>query len=246
MAEDVTLSAGMRRLWGLAPQPAGRPGLTVERIVRAAIAIADAEGLEAVSMSRVASDLGFSTMALYRHVESKEELVELMVDVAAGDPPELPDDDWRAALERWTRAQREVMRRRPWIAQAPISGIPIGPHQVSWMEAALRALRDTPLDGGEKLGILLLLTGQVRYESLLVSDLARARERAGQDAVEMERAYGRNLATILDRDRFPELAGLVVEGVFDVADVDDEAAAALALTIILDGIDLLMERRRRR
>lgn len=247
MSEDLTLSAGLRRLWGVTPRApgGGRQGLSVERVVTAAVAVADAEGLEAVSMSRVASDLGFTTMALYRHVESKEELLELMVDVAAGDPPELPADDWRAALERWTVAQRELMRQRPWIAQAPISGIPIGPHQVGWMEAALQALRDTPLDGGEKLGILLLLTGQVRYESLLTSDLARARERAGQDQVEMERAYGRNLAAILDPQRFPEMAALVAEGLFDAPDdeVDADAEFALALTIILDGIELLIDRR---
>ena len=84
------------------PEPARKRGLTVDRVVTAAVALADAEGIDAVSMSRVAERLGFTTMSLYRHVRSKDELVLLMVNEAAGEPDEYVDGDWRARLEQWS------------------------------------------------------------------------------------------------------------------------------------------------
>lgn len=101
--------------------PEGRsdapPQLTVERIVRAGIAVADAEGLDALSMRRVATDLGMSTMALYRHVASKDELVALMVEAAmTGVPlPDSPPRDWRHGLERAARRDWDLYHRHPWI-----------------------------------------------------------------------------------------------------------------------------------
>ena len=79
-------------------------GLSVEKVVAAAIALADEEGLAAVTMARVAERVGFTTMSLYRHVASKEELVRLMLDSVLGLPPEFPMLDWRAGLEGWARA----------------------------------------------------------------------------------------------------------------------------------------------
>ncbi|WP_335936095.1 TetR/AcrR family transcriptional regulator C-terminal domain-containing protein [Streptomyces sp. PTD5-9] len=96
---------------------AGAPHLTVGRIVRAGIAIADAEGLDALSMRRVAADLGASTMALYRHVASREDLVALMVEAALTDAPlpDTPPRDWRHGLERTARRDWELYHRHPWI-----------------------------------------------------------------------------------------------------------------------------------
>ncbi|MFF9402633.1 TetR/AcrR family transcriptional regulator [Streptomyces sp. NPDC014744] len=96
---------------------AGAPHLTAGRITRAGIAIADAEGLDALSMRRVATDLGASTMALYRHVASKDDLVALMVETALTDAPlpDTPPQDWRHGLERAAHRDWELYHRHPWI-----------------------------------------------------------------------------------------------------------------------------------
>jgi AcrR family transcriptional regulator len=102
---------------GVPEGEAGAPHLTAGRITRAGIAIADAEGLNALSMRRVATDLGASTMALYRHVASKDDLVALMVEAAlTGAPlPDTPPRDWRHGLERAAHRDWELYHRHPWI-----------------------------------------------------------------------------------------------------------------------------------
>ncbi|MFB8031436.1 TetR/AcrR family transcriptional regulator C-terminal domain-containing protein [Streptomyces sp. NPDC056004] len=93
------------------------PHLSAERIARAGIDIADAEGLEALSMRRVATDLGASTMALYRYVASKHDLVAMMVETALSDAPlpDTPAQNWRHGLERAARRDWELYHRHPWI-----------------------------------------------------------------------------------------------------------------------------------
>ncbi|MCX4866977.1 TetR/AcrR family transcriptional regulator [Streptomyces sp. NBC_00257] len=100
--------------------PAGddsAPHLSAERIARAGIDIADAEGLEALSMRRVATGLGASTMALYRYVTSKDDLVAIMVEAALSDVPlpDTPPQNWRHGLERAARRDWELYHRHPWI-----------------------------------------------------------------------------------------------------------------------------------
>src|SRR5215469_8552661 len=110
--------------WGVRERPhkGPRPALSLSRIVDAAVRVADAEGLDAVSMGRVAAELGTATMSLYRHVSAKEELLTLMVDAAwgpvsdgpASDGP-APGEGWRAGLARWAWALRAGARRHPWV-----------------------------------------------------------------------------------------------------------------------------------
>ncbi|MFF2659772.1 TetR/AcrR family transcriptional regulator [Kitasatospora sp. NPDC058032] len=109
-----------RRAEAPAGVPEGDEGarhLTVERIVRAGIAVADAEGLDALSMRRVATELGTGAMSLYRHVASKDDLVTLMVEAAMTDVP-LPDSpprNWRHGLERAAHRDWDLYHRHPWI-----------------------------------------------------------------------------------------------------------------------------------
>src|SRR5262245_42452250 len=103
---DGSASIRMKELWDLRDEKKPRVALSRSAIVRAAIEVADAEGLEAISMQRIAGELGFTKMSLYRHVANKDELIGLMVDNAVGDPPDVSaiPGDWRARLE-------EVVRR---------------------------------------------------------------------------------------------------------------------------------------
>ncbi|MCG5438392.1 TetR/AcrR family transcriptional regulator [Micromonospora foliorum] len=232
--------------WGLRERaPKGpRPGMSVPTIVDAAVRVADADGLAAVSMSRVAKELGAATMALYRYVGSKDELLLLMVDTgygpSPGPPP--PEVDWRAGLSRWAWAEHEVLRQRSWLLHVPISGPPITPQQLGWMEDGLRCLDGTTLAEGEKMSVLLLITGYVRHEATLTSQVAEGSRAAGVEPSEMMPAYSRLVARLIDPARFPALHRVLAAGVLNQDD-DPDDEFAFGLDRILDGVEALIQRR---
>jgi AcrR family transcriptional regulator len=238
------LPESLQRLWGVSPTPSrgSRPALSVERVVAAAIEVADEHGLAAVSMGRVASQLGVSTMALYRHVASKDELLTLMVDRAAGPPPELPlDAGWRPATEAWARALARVSQG--WAIEVPVSGPPIGPNSVAWMEAGLRALRDSALGPLERLAVVTTLSGYVRQHAALLQDMSVRSGGRPQREVEVE--WRQTLANLIDLERFPEVAAVLATGALDPErdDPDGDADFDFGLTCILEGVARLAERR---
>jgi AcrR family transcriptional regulator len=245
--QAVALPAGIARAWGLqeAPGRGPRPGLTVDRIVAAGVALAGAEGLAAVSMGRVAAQLGASTMALYRHVTGKEELLRLMVDAAYGEPPPLEGagEGWRAGMGHWARASRSILYRHPWILGVPISGPPILPREVAWMEQGLATMRRTGLTEGEKLSVILLVSGFVRNEATLMAGLMDA-QRAGHAPPELMTDYGRILAGVVDAERHPAISAALAAGVFDDEDHPD-AEFLFGLERLLDGVEVLVLRRER-
>src|ERR1051325_11312825 len=132
-----------------------KPTIAAADITRAAIAIADAEGLAAVSMARVAQEMGNATMALYRHVKSKDELLALMSDAAFDEPPRLADGDWRDTLGVWAKEMLEGIRTRPWLLTNPLDRPPTGLKSLAWFDSALGALEGTPLEPGEKVGVVM-------------------------------------------------------------------------------------------
>ncbi|SDQ92858.1 TetR/AcrR family transcriptional regulator [Thermostaphylospora chromogena] len=242
--EEFALPPAIAAAWGLRERPGKGPkrALSLERIVEAAVKVAAADGLQALSMSRVAAELGASAMALYRYVSSKEELLTHMLDAVFGPPPPLPEpgDDWRTALTRWARALRRVMRRHPEFVRIPISGPPLTPNSVRWMEAGLRCLRGSGLSADAKLSALLLLNGFVRSEVMLMADLAAASAAAGGvDPAETSRVYGRTLAKLTDPRLFPELHEIIRAGVFEDDD-DPDYDFEFGLTRILDGLETLI------
>jgi AcrR family transcriptional regulator len=119
--------------------------------VAAAVRVADAEGLDAVSMGRVAAELGAAPMSLYRHVSSKEELLTLMVDAAWGGSPDprAPGEGWRAGLSRWAWTMRTQIRQHPWTVRIPLHSLPIMPREVAWFENALACMGGTGLSPAE-------------------------------------------------------------------------------------------------
>ena len=133
------LPPGLDLLWGRRePGRRGpRPGLSVDAIVEAAIRLADAEGLDAVSMARVAKELGFTTMSLYRYVASKDELLQLMWNASAQGAEDLvlEGDGWRPRLRSWAIVQREMLDRHPWITQMPMAAPPLAPNSLDLRRA---------------------------------------------------------------------------------------------------------------
>ncbi|MEU5000610.1 TetR/AcrR family transcriptional regulator [Streptomyces sp. NPDC021622] len=228
-AGGTGLSPSLETAWGLRERsPKGpKPGLTLDRIVDAGISIAAADGIGAVSMGKVAKALGASPMSLYRYVSSRDELYVLMQDAATGAPPAMPADvtGWRARLDWWARAQRDVLRGNLWIVRIPITSPPATPHQLEWMEQGLAALDDSGLEEGWKLSVLMLVSGFVRSDVALMADLDAGMRERGQDPGEAMRRYARTVdaLTSSEPERFPALRRLLGAGVLDVADADADA-----------------------
>ena len=137
------LPPGLDLLWGRRERGkrGPRPGLSADAIVEAAVRLADAEGLEAVSMARVAAELGFTTMSLYRYVASKDELLQLMWNASAlgAESLVIEGDDWRSRLRAWAIIQRDMLDRHPWITQMPMAAPPVAPNSLHFVERGLEA-----------------------------------------------------------------------------------------------------------
>jgi AcrR family transcriptional regulator len=240
MADGQDVTPGIAAAWGVKPPPAKgpKPGLGLERIVGAAIQIADAESLDAVSMNRVARQLGTGAMSLYRYVVSKEELLALMIDAAIGEVPRTPAaGGWRVRLEAWAWSTVRAMREHPWSARAPVAGPPLAPNAVAWFEDALAALDDTGLTPAEKPSIVLLLSGYVQNHVTVMADVAGAFLAADPD--QAMRGYSDTLRRLTDAQRFPALHEVLDAGVFDRADPPDDEFR-FGLQRILDGIEALI------
>lgn len=243
---NTALPASIEVAWGLRERPHKGPkrGLSIDRIVEAAVKIALSDGLAAVSMSRIAAELGAGPMSLYRYVASKEELLALMVDAVYGPPPtaQWQDEGWREGLSRWAWASLAVLRRHPWILHIQISGPPITPNQIAWMEQALLFLRDTRLTEKENISVILLLISFIRNEAALAVNISAANLASGSTAEEATSAYGRLLARVTNAERFPALHAVIAAGAFDAPD-DPDAEFSFGLERILDGIDVLVRSR---
>jgi AcrR family transcriptional regulator len=159
-------AASIELLWGAHAQPkrGPKPALSLEQIVRTAIDIADTEGMAAVSMQRLADELGFTKMAMYRYVPGKTELVALMTDLAPGPPPDLASvpGGWRPQLREWGLRLFDALHAHPWVLAATIGLRVLGPNELGWTEAALATLAGTRLDGAEQLDTIMLVSGHVR------------------------------------------------------------------------------------
>ena len=210
-----------------------KPAFTLDEVVAAAIAIADEEGLAAVSMARVADQLGSSTMALYRYVTSKDDLLLLMGDAAVGAPPVFRGRrEWRSRLRNWALAVRAVWWQRPWLLELPVSGPPAGPNNLLWFDACLAAVEDTPLDDAERIGAVLLVSTYVRGATRVGADLAAA---SVTDPESVNLSYGR-LAGLVVPARFPALSRMIARGTFEEEADDSDDDFMFGLDVILDGL----------
>lgn len=252
MSTGKNLPSSLELLWGTTDRPSRgpKPTLSVDKIVRTAIAIADADGLDAVSMQRVAGDLGYTTMSLYRYIPSKEQLIEVMLDTATETPPEsaAPGAHWRTEIEAWVQRVWDVYQRHPWMVRVQISGPPAGPNNLAALEAVLRPLSRAGLDGVELISTAVFLLGVIRELARTSLDISNAQEQAGITATEAEEGFATVLRTYLDNEHFPILAKLVSNGVFDPAGAPEDGGLGLDLNFgvqrLLDGIESYTRSRR--
>ncbi|MFF5446590.1 TetR/AcrR family transcriptional regulator [Streptomyces sp. NPDC012888] len=192
------------------PQRAGRgprPAHSRDSIAAEAVRIADAEGVEAVSMRRVAAGVGAGTMSLYNYVPRKEDLYELMVDAVSAEY-ELtpPSGDWRADLLGIARQGRALMHRHPWLPRllSPVYGF--GPQALRYLEHCLACLEPLEASGAEKVELVAALNGTVA--TYVTGELAlaeRARSLPWSEAEE-QRVRGAWLVGRLATGDYPHLA----------------------------------------
>ncbi|MGI5347089.1 TetR/AcrR family transcriptional regulator [Streptomyces sp. CA-250714] len=213
------------------PRRGRRPAFSREAITTAAVALADAEGLDAVTMRRVAAEVGAGVMSLYSYAPDKDTLLELMVDHVSGELPTAtaPTGDWRADLKAVAHDQRALMLRHPWLPATLTTRRTLGPNTLAFLERALAALRPTGLDGAAKLEVFSQLTafvaGYVGYE-LTQAGTARPPEQAAAEA--------RYLATVAADGHHPELAeALAAPG----RPLTPDAMFTRFLNRLIDGLD---------
>jgi AcrR family transcriptional regulator len=240
------LPPGLDLLWGRRERGkrGPKPGLSIEAIVEAAIKLADAEGLGAVSMARVAKVLGFTTMSLYRYVANKDELLQLMWNASAQGAEDLvvEGDDWRERLRAWALVQREMLDRHAWITEMPMATPPLAPNSLTFVERGLEAFDDTGLADADKLRIIGLISSYTLSESRMAHEAARAAAQAPADAPRW--SFEALLRELVDEQSHPRLHRLA-----GAADTDREPAPdderqefVFGLETILDGVESLIER----
>jgi AcrR family transcriptional regulator len=242
------LPPGLDLLWGRRGPGRRGPqrGLSVDDVVAAAIAVADAEGLEALSMARVAKEIGFTTMGLYRYVTSKDELLQLMWNASAqgAEELELTGDGWRARIRSWAVIQREMLGRHPWITQMPMAAPPLAPNSLAFVERGLEALDDTGLADRDKLRVIGLLSSYTLSEARMANDTARA----ARDATEADAAaawsYEALLRELVEERAYPRLHRLAWTA--EIGDgqsgFDEWQEFLFGVDTILDGTQALIDR----
>ncbi|MCX5199804.1 TetR/AcrR family transcriptional regulator [Streptomyces sp. NBC_00249] len=236
--------AAVRLLWGPPVTPARGPrrGLTLAGIAGAGVQIADAEGLGAVSMQRVAGELGVTKMALYRYVPGKAELVSLMAEAAMPDPAAGLDaalagagGGWRPRLGVWARELLAGFRAHPWLLEATVGARVMGPREVGWLERAVAALEGCGLGGAEQMDVAALIAGHVR-------GIAEQERATGGGAGGPEAEFGAVLGEVM-RTHGADYPALGAALASVAAHGGQDQALDFGLERILDGIGLLVARR---
>ncbi|MEV7603183.1 TetR/AcrR family transcriptional regulator C-terminal domain-containing protein [Kitasatospora sp. NPDC089797] len=231
---DQAANDTVRLLWEHPARPTRgpKPALSLERIAAAGVEVADAEGLGAVSMQKVAGLLDFTKMSLYRYVPGKAELVALMVESAVGEPaPATEGTDWREQLTAWAFQLTASFTRHPWLLDATLGPRVPGPRELAWLERVVAALDGHGLSGAERMDAAVLIAGHVRS----IAQQARA---AGPDG-SPEAGFLAALGTVVHRnaDRYPAVAAALAEP------GGHDRALDFGLARILDGLGALIDRR---
>lgn len=234
----------LRLLW-LREAPARRgptPSLTLDRIVERAVELADAEGLEAVSMRRVAEGLGFTPMSLYRHVPGKAELLDLMVDAVNAESANVDDHPgtWREKLTAIAREEWLLFHRHRWVLSLGWDQQVLGPNGMAAYESALGAVAELGLDVGEQIAVLHALLDFVKGAARTsVANHPIAGEDAGR---RWPTDWMRELPEHADLDRYPRVGRLIAFGPEEWGRLD-VPGLEFGLERFLDGVEMLLRRR---
>jgi AcrR family transcriptional regulator len=239
MAARSEPGGGEPRLVWERPEPPSRPApspLSRERIVRAAIELADTDGLDSVSLRKVAAILDAGPMRLYGYLSTKDELLDLMVDAVYGEiaPPEPASQDWRAALRTLARRTRQAAHLHEWFADL-LGGRPhMGPNGLAYLEASLAALDNAP--GFDHIDTVMQAVGTVNayVVGAIRSEITelRAERATGMNEQEWHATSAPYMSRMLATGRYPTL----VKVIRDATHPDTDTTFDTGLDQVLDGI----------
>ncbi|MBQ1046063.1 MULTISPECIES: TetR/AcrR family transcriptional regulator [unclassified Micromonospora] len=230
-------------------EPASRgagPGLSVERIVRAAVEIADAEGIDALTMRRVSEALGVGTMSVYTYVPGKAELLDVMVDAVLGDLPRPADvpGGWRGRLERIARDNLALYRSHPWLLRAETTRPVLGPNVLAKYDYELRAVADIGLDDVEMDAVLTLVLGHAKSAARAALDVAELERETGMTDDQWWQTHGPWLEKFMTAGSFPLAARVgTAAGMAHGAAYGPDHAFEFGLQRVLDGISVVVAER---
>jgi AcrR family transcriptional regulator len=236
--DDMTGRSAVPEVIWARPERAGRgPRAAYSRadIAAAAVRIADTDGLEAVSMRHVATELGCGTMSLYNYVPRKEDLYELMVDAISGEHDTWePTGDWRADMLRVAHQTRALMHRHPWLPRlmSPVYGF--SPNALRYLEHCLVCLDPLDASYGTKMELIAMLNGVVTTyvgNELATAERTRSLPWSEEQEQAMRIAYlGSRIAT----GAYPRMAAAFSR---DAGPIDLEAVFERALGRVLDAFE---------
>lgn len=228
MAEDRAPRTVIDLLWkGIAqPRRGPRHRLTVGAVVETSMALAEEEGLDALSMRKVARRLGVGAATLYTYVPDRSALLALMVDTMVSQAP-LPHTrpgTWREKVEAWCRDDVRSYRAHPWLVDLVALHLPTGPHAFTWTDSALRVFEGTGLSAREALSVIEAVEGYVQGHVVNMVRADRGEQLEGESIQALQRAM------VEDPERFPTVRALTSGP--EAGEVFEEG-----LTWLLDGIE---------
>jgi AcrR family transcriptional regulator len=238
-------SAPEQPIWARPEPGARRPAHTREAIANAGIAIADAEGLDAVSMRRIAADLGAGTMTLYHYVRTKSELFALMDDVVMGELI-VPDDElgegWRDGFAAIARRSRDVALRHPWLLEVK-GGSTTGPGALRHVEQSLAVASLTGLDGEGQMELIMIV------DDFVFGHMTRLDNHV--DTETWIDAFAEYVGEQFKTGEFPHLEALAGDdlrsSLMRMADkATDDRRFERGLEMLLDGIDIEVKKNLRK
>lgn len=223
-----------------------KPALTVDGIVAAATQLADTDGLDRLSMRRVADRLGVTAMSLYTYVPAKAELLDLMTDAAYGELALTPPGRtrWRRRLETIARDNLDLYARHPWLVQVATSRPPLGPHVMAKYEHELHAVERLGLTDVEMDSVLTLVLAFTHVSARGMAEQALARQQTGIDDEQWWSANAPLLARILDPERYPMASRVgTAAGEQHRGAHNPQHAFEFGLQRVLDGVAALIRTR---
>jgi len=232
-------------LWRSKPESTRgpKPGLSVDQIVLAAIDVADADGLAAVTMRRVAEHLKVGTMSLYTYIPGKAELLDVMLDQVYGEVS-IPDDamtGWRNRVEHHAREDWNLYQRHPWVLQVDDARALLGPNELRLYESAFQAVSGFGLTGREMVAVVSLFASYVRGAAQVAVEEARAAEKTGVTDAQWWSARAPILDEYFDPSRYPTLASIDTDGAFDPVEGGEEYNLQFALDTFEFGLQRMLD-----
>jgi AcrR family transcriptional regulator len=231
------IDRSLELLWRMRDTPARgpKPTLSLDQITTTAVQIADAEGLDAVSMRRVAAELNVGTMSLYRYVPGKAELLELMLDNVDQclDDSKLDGLDWREHLETCARGAWHLYLAHPWLVNVDRSRPLLGPNGLAGFDQFLGGIDDIGLTDQERIAVIAVIDGFTSSLARSHVNAQAAEQRSGISDAEFWKAQEPVLIKAMQTGNYPQVAALAE----DAFGMPHEELFEFGLARILDGLE---------